>query len=125
MEKNKVEGLYKDEKNEVWVVIHLDDGDELEWGEDISYKYGLPSYSLITSGNCDFLDIEYTSKMNQLSDTKYDCIQFEDEYCDYAYVDAKTVKQSILIGLQCVRDFDELVKFVNEYGRLITALGKE
>ena len=94
----------------------------MEWGEDISYKYGLPSYSLITSGNCDFLDIEYTSKMNQLSDTKYDCIQFEDEYCDYTYVDAKTVKQSILIGLQCVRDFDELV---NEYGRLITALGKE
>lgn len=122
METNKVEGLYQDENNELWVVIHLDDGDELEWGEDISYKYGLPRYSIITSGNCDFLDIEYTSKLKKINNIKYDCIHLENEACDYAYVDEKTVKQSILIGLQCVRDFDEFVKFVKEYGTLVTAL---
>lgn len=122
METNKVEGLYQDEKGELWVVIHLDDGDELEWGEDISYKYGLPRYSIITSGNCDFLDIEYISKLKKINDVKYDCIRFEHQEHEYVYVDDKTVKESILIGLLSVRNFNELSKFVKEYGTLITAL---
>ena len=123
MKKNKIEGLYQDEKGELWVVIHLDDGDELEWGEDISYKYGLPRYSIITSGNCDFLDIEYISKLKKINGVKYDCIRFEYQSCDYIYVDDKTVKESILIGLLNVRNFKELSDFVKEYGSLITSLG--
>lgn len=30
-------GLYKDEKDHLWVVIHLEDEELLEWGEDRNF----------------------------------------------------------------------------------------
>ena len=39
--KHKRKGLFRDDKGQLWVLIHLDDPKEdlLEWGEDISYKF--------------------------------------------------------------------------------------
>ena len=44
LRKRKRKGLFRDNKGQLWVLIHLDDPKEdlLEWGEDISYKFYCP-----------------------------------------------------------------------------------
>lgn len=67
LRKRKRKGLFRDNKGQLWVLIHLDNPKEdlLEWGEDISYKFYCPEYSLITSGDCDFLSVDHTKEMEK------------------------------------------------------------
>ena len=98
LRKHKRKGLFRDDKGQLWVLIHLDDPKEdlLEWGEDISYKFYCPEYSLITSGDCDFLSVDHTKEMEQINDEDYTCIEFAHDCTDYAYVNEKVVKENIM-----------------------------
>lgn len=123
MKKVNCNGLYQDEKGELWVVIHLDTGDELEWGQDISANYGFPQYTVITSGNCDFLDIEYKNSMRKVNNVKYKCIQLCFNSSDYVYINEKIVKEEIMDRVDNIDgDFKELKYFNSKYSDLIRAL---
>lgn len=122
MKKSKNKGLYQDKEGGLWVVIHLDDGDELELGKDISSCYGLYQYTLITSGDSDFLNIEYKDTMRKVNNVDYACIRLSHDSTDYAYVDEKFVKEEIMDRLNDIEDFHELQYFNSRYSDLITAL---
>ena len=110
--KRKRKGLFRDSKGQLWVLIHLDDPKEdlLEWGEDISYKFYCPEYSLITSGDCDFLSVDHTKEMEQINDE------------DYAYVNKKVVKENIMKMFKCVDSYEDLAIFISHYKDLISKI---
>jgi len=125
MKKSKNKGLYQDKEGRLWVVIHLDDGDELELGEDISSCYGLYQYTLITSGDSDFLNIEYKDTMRKVNDVDYTCIRLSHGSTDYAYINKKFAKEEIMDRLNNIENFYELQYFNSRYSDLITALGSK
>ena len=112
LRKRKRKGLFRDSKGQLWVLIHLDNPKEdlLEWGEDISYKFYCPEYSLITSGDCDFLSVDHTKEMEQINDE------------DYAYVNKKVVKDNIMKMFKCVDSYEDLAIFISHYKDLISKI---
>ena len=124
LRKHKRKGLFRDDKGQLWVLIHLDDSKEdlLEWGEDISYKFYCPEYSLITSGDCDFLSVDHTKEMEQINDEDYACIEFAHDCTDYAYVNEKVVKENIMEMFKCVDSYEDLAIFISHYTDLISKI---
>lgn len=117
-------GLYKDDENKLWVVIHLDDGDLLEWGEDLSQEFGLPQYTIISSGNCDFLDTSYINEMSRIKKVEYTCVHFDYDCYDYIYVDENKFTNWVMENFKKIKDYENLVKFIRKYSGLICAVGE-
>lgn len=119
-----MDGLYRDKKGELWVVIHLDTGDELEWGEDLSDKLNLPQYTVISSGNSDFLDMKHSESLEKINDVEYKCICFGYQSADYIYVDEDKFLNFIKGEFEKIcNDYNNLLKFIKKYGDLICAVG--
>ena len=66
-----MDGLYKYKKNQLWVVIHLEDEELLEGGEDLSKELNLPQYTVISSGNSDFLETEHSEDLQKINNVKF------------------------------------------------------
>lgn len=60
-----MDGLYKDKKDQLYVAMHLEDEELLEWGEDLSKELNLPQYTVISSGNSDFLETEHSEDLQK------------------------------------------------------------
>lgn len=120
MQKN--DGIYQDEKGELWVAIHLEDEDLLEWGEDLSNDFGFPQYTIISSGNCDFLDMDQINAMIKLNDVKYQCVRFDYDCYDYIYIDEEKFRNHIMNEFKKIHDYNCLEKFVKKYSGIICAV---
>lgn len=116
-----MDGLYKDKKDQLWIVIHLEDEELLEWGEDLSKEFNLPQYTIISSGNSDFLETEHSKNLEKINDVKYECVRFS---YDYIYVDVDKFRNFIKDEFEKINgDYTCLLKLIRKYGDLICAIG--
>ncbi len=119
-----MDGLYKDKKDELWVVIHLEDEELLEWGEDLSKELNLPQYTIISSGNSDFLETEHSKNLEKINTVKYKCVHFYYQSYDYVYVDVDKFLNFIKDKFEKINgDYTLLLEFVKKYSDLICAIG--
>lgn len=119
-----MDGLYKDEKDQLWVVIHLEDEELLEWGEDLSKELNLPQYTVISSGNSDFLETEHSEDLQKINNVKYKCVHFYYQSYDYIYVDADKFRNFIKDEFEKINgDYTRLIEFIRKYRDLICAVG--
>lgn len=108
----------------MWVVIHLEDEELLEWGEDLSKELNLPQYTIISSGNSDFLETEHSKDLKKINNTKYKCVRFRCQSYDYIYVDEDEFRNFIKDEFEKINgDYACLFKFVRKYSDLICAIG--
>lgn len=119
-----MDGLYKDKKDQLYVVIHLEDGELLEWGEDLSKDFNLPQYTVISSGESDFLRIEHSKDLKKINNVKYKCIRFYYQSHGYIYVDVDKFRNFIKDKFEKINgDYTRLIEFIRKYSDLICAIG--
>lgn len=119
-----MDGLYKDKKDQLWVVIHLENEELLEWGEDLSKELNLPQYTVISSGDSDFLETEHSKNLEKINNVKYECVHFYYQPYDYIYVDVDKFRNFIKDEFEKINgDYTRLLEFVKKYSDLICAIG--
>lgn len=118
-----MDGLYKDENDQLWVVIHLENEELLESSEDLSKELNLPRYTVISSGDFDFFSTEHSEDLKKINSVKYKCIRFSYQSYGYIYVDTDKFRNFIKDKFEKINgDYTRLVEFIRKYKDLICAI---